>query len=231
VCPYDVLHFDFANPTQRATLNPELCGECKGICTNFCDPRALRFAPTMAELQLLEAQMLGTMTADQVAAERKRLKEEAEREKQAAVVEVTTASFEQEVLKADLPVAVDFWAPWCGPCKSFAPVFAQAAREYAGKVKFCKVNTDAEVAIAQSFRIQSIPTLYFFHKGKALGAIPGAMSAAQLRTTLEQVLRAAAAAPPEPPAAAANAQGPAPAAGSRPSSSPTILLDRGQRGQ
>lgn len=228
VCPYDVLHFDFADPSKKATLEPSLCGECRGICTNFCDPRALRFAPTMEELHLLEAEMLGAMTAEQISAERKRIKEEAELQKQVAVLEVTTATFEQEVLHADLPVAVDFWAPWCGPCKSFAPVFTQAAKEYAGRVKFCKVNTDNEQSLAQTLRIQSIPTLFFFYRGQALGAIPGAMSAAQLRTTIEQVLHAAASAPPAAPAPPDTGAAPNP-----PPATPTpgTLPDRVQRGR
>lgn len=200
MCPYDVLHFDFDTPTNPATLDPELCGDCRGVCTNFCDPRALRFAPTMDELRLMEAEMQGTMSTEELSAERKRLKEQADaaKQQQQAVVELTAATFEQEVVQSSLPVFIDFWAPWCGPCKAFAPTFAQVAQEYAGKVKFAKVNTEVEQSLAQAFRIQSIPTMVIFYAGQVLGNFSGAVNAAQLRSAVEQVLQSVA--QMEPPA-------------------------------
>lgn len=72
---------------------------------------------------------------------------------------VTTATFKAEVLDSPLPVVVDLWAPWCGPCRAVAPVLEDLARVYAGKVKVVKVNVDEEPALAQAFRVQSIPTI------------------------------------------------------------------------
>lgn len=200
MCPYGVLQFDMTTPTKPATLNAELCGDCRGVCTNFCDPQALRFAPTMEELRLVEAEILQTMSSEEISAERNRLREEQEasNKKAAAVTEVTSATFEQEVLQASLPVFVDLWAPWCGPCKSFGPVFEQVAQEFAGKAKFCKINTEAEQELARALRVQSIPTLFVFYGGQALGGRPGAMSAAQLRATVEQVLQSVQPAPAPP---------------------------------
>jgi len=93
-----------------------------------------------------------------------------------AEIKITSENFEQEVLKSDIPVLVDFWATWCGPCRMIAPALAQIAEEQAGKVKVGKVNVDEEMALASMFKIVSIPTLMVFKNGqlvnKALGAMP-----------------------------------------------------------
>lgn len=89
-------------------------------------------------------------------------------------IELTGASFEGEVLKADMPVLVDFWASWCGPCKQLSPVISALAQEYAGKVKVCKVNVDSEGALAAQNAIVSIPTVILFVNGKSVKKIVGA---------------------------------------------------------
>lgn len=88
---------------------------------------------------------------------------------------VTEADFEEVVLKADLPVLVDFWAPWCGPCKRLGPVIDSMADEYNGKILVCKVNVDDSPNLAAKYQVTSIPTVLTFKAGEALERVVGAM--------------------------------------------------------
>jgi thioredoxin 1 len=90
------------------------------------------------------------------------------------VIEGNDANFEQEVLKSDIPVLVDFWAPWCGPCRMVAPVVEQLASQYAGKLKVVKINTDENQLVSSQYGIRSIPTLGIFKDGKVVDAVIGA---------------------------------------------------------
>lgn len=101
-------------------------------------------------------------------------------------VDLATARFDTFVGRNDLPVVVDFWAAWCGPCKMMAPVFAQVAREQRGSVRFAKVDTDAEQEIASRFGIRSIPTTILFVGGREVDRVSGAMDAGRLRAWLQQ---------------------------------------------
>ena len=86
----------------------------------------------------------------------------------------------------EIPVLVDCWAPWCGPCKSFAPVFEQAAKELEPRVRFAKLNTEANKSLAGRWKIQSIPSLILFQRGKEIGRLTGAVPLAQLKKWLSQ---------------------------------------------
>ncbi len=103
-----------------------------------------------------------------------------------ATVQVTDATFKKEVLESDAPVMVDFWAPWCGPCKMIAPVIDELAGEYSGKMKFVKVNVDDCQQAAAKYGIMSIPTLVFFTKGKLTSQVVGALSKADLKAKIQE---------------------------------------------
>jgi thioredoxin 1 len=90
-------------------------------------------------------------------------------------IEITDATFEQEVLKSDTPVLIDFWATWCGPCKMIAPIVEELANEFAGKLKVGKVDVDSNQQIAMQFGIRSIPTLLIFKGGRVVDQLVGAV--------------------------------------------------------
>lgn len=102
------------------------------------------------------------------------------------VNEVTDATFESEVLKSPLPVLVDFWAPWCGPCRAVAPVVDEIASDYNGKLKVLKLNTDENPKTAQSYRISGIPSLMVFKNGQPVEQVVGAVPKATLSKAVEK---------------------------------------------
>ena len=95
-------------------------------------------------------------------------------------LEVSAASFRQQVERNEIPVLVDFWAPWCGPCKMMAPAYQQAAAELEPQFRLLKVNTEDEQQLGAQFNIRSIPTLALFHKGREVARQAGAMRAADI---------------------------------------------------
>ena len=101
---------------------------------------------------------------------------------------VTDQTFEQEVLNSSIPVLVDFWAPWCGPCRAIAPIVEELAEELEGKVKVCKCNVDENPITPGKFGIRAIPTLIIFKNGEAVESIVGAVAKSTILNALNKVL-------------------------------------------
>ncbi|NLE96319.1 MAG: thioredoxin [Dehalococcoidia bacterium] len=104
------------------------------------------------------------------------------------VVAVTDATFEAEVLKADVPVLVDFWAVWCGPCRALAPVVERLAKEYQGRVRFRKLNVDENPLASRKYQVVSIPSVLIFKNGRIAGVSVGAVSENELRGRIDAAL-------------------------------------------
>ncbi len=103
-------------------------------------------------------------------------------------VELTDATFDKEVLNSPIPVLVDFWAPWCGPCRMLGPVVDELAKEYAGKVKVCKLNTDESQDTAGKYQISAIPTILMFKGGKLAQQLVGLQPKEELKRHLDELL-------------------------------------------
>jgi thioredoxin 1 len=102
-----------------------------------------------------------------------------------SIQHITDASFEPDVLKSDVPVLLDYWAEWCGPCKSIAPILEEVAKDYEGRVKIAKINVDENQAVPAKFGIRGIPTLMLFKNGNVEATKVGALSKSQLTAFLD----------------------------------------------
>ena len=103
-------------------------------------------------------------------------------------LEISDQSFEEAVIKSDMPALVDFWAPWCGPCRMVAPVIDKLSEKYQGKFKFCKLNVDENPKTAAKFNVMSIPTIMLFKDGKVADTVIGAVPEDTLKTKIDRLL-------------------------------------------
>jgi thioredoxin 1 len=106
----------------------------------------------------------------------------------AGIIEIDDSSFDAEVVKSDMPTIVDFWAPWCGPCRAIAPLMEELAGSYKNKIKIVKCNVDDNPITPGKFEIRSIPTLIFFKDGKVFEQIVGMVAKAKLEETIKKML-------------------------------------------
>jgi thioredoxin 1 len=104
------------------------------------------------------------------------------------LIEISDSTFEKEVLQAEVPVLVDFWAPWCGPCRAIAPVVEELSNEYAGKLKVAKCNVDDNPKTPSQYGIRAIPTLILFKDGKVGEQITGAVAKSQIVSAVDKVM-------------------------------------------
>ena len=104
------------------------------------------------------------------------------------VIEVVDSEFDEEVIQSELPVLIDFWAPWCGPCRALAPVIDEISKDYEGRVKVGKVNVDENPEITMKFSIRSIPTLIAFKNGEVSDQIIGAVPKSEIEKVLDKTL-------------------------------------------
>ncbi len=195
-CPYDAYYH---NPLKKTwEVDASICGDCPGPCLNFCDQDALRWGDDLVDLKFVKAELDGTMKPQEVATARLKHKEElkavaeaaARKENAEGVIALTQQNFEREVLRSQAPVVVDCWAEWCAPCKQFSPIFEATAKQYVGVVKFAKLDTDAEPALARGLGVQALPTVMMFYRGQIANVAEGALPAAQFQSWVYQTLAA-----------------------------------------
>jgi thioredoxin 1 len=182
VCPNQALFY--SDEKGMVLVFPERCGDCRGPCLNFCDGYALKYAPSLQELELLQAELDGTMSSEQLAQERLRLQKEAEeKRKQELVTEVTEVTFQEEVLESHLPVLIQVRSP-----EKEDSVLEQLAQQYVGRLRVCWANASTERQLVSALRIRSVPTYLIFYQGQLLDGVSGVPAFAQLQMWVQGLL-------------------------------------------
>ncbi|KAL0320680.1 UNVERIFIED_CONTAM: Thioredoxin M4, chloroplastic [Sesamum radiatum] len=164
-----------ASALPSASLAP-VAGSCSARFSEF---RGLKIQPTRSSVKLRSTSKLARR-ASRIVCEAQDTATE--------VPAVTDSSWQSSVLESDLPVLVEFWAPWCGPCRMIHPVIDKLAKQYAGKLKCYKVNTDESPSIATQYGIRSIPTVIIFKNGEKKDAVIGAVPESTLTSCIEKFL-------------------------------------------
>jgi len=185
-CPNQALFYD--GEKGQVVVLPERCGDCRGPCLNFCDQFALKYAPTLEELHLLQAELDGSMSAEEIAQERLRLKEAAEARAKQAIPEVTAATFQREVLQASLPVVVAVCTPRSNSCKTLESSLEQIGKQYLGQFLLRRIDSDAEPQLVSALQVRNVPMLLFFYQGQLVHGVAGALSPSQLQSWLQDLL-------------------------------------------
>lgn len=186
-CPNQALLYDAAR--GQVIVLPERCGDCRGPCLNFCDRYALKYAPSLEELRLLQAELDGTMSAEEIVRQRALIRQAQEARQQAHIPEVTAATFQQEVLQARLPVLLIVDSPRSGNLKRLAPTLEQMSQKWMGQLLIRRVNSDAELQLTAALRVRTVPTFFLFAQGQLLAAVEGGLSPAQLQAWVQNVLQ------------------------------------------